>query len=171
MTSPTYNLSCIGFTFLLCFSIGFGRKNLQEKHGDTQITPKHVEATAQVTNFGAKDISSNIALGEVGSQEMHHIHIGTGPDSSLREKQDDINSKPTKVVRGTVSITFSFPIIKIPAPNTDSKTVATINKLNEDKIQGIVITPTKTHEFGLSPGNDGIELEYSQKVPAPRTEY
>lgn len=72
----------------------FGR-NLQDERRATQITPKHVETTAQVTNFGAKDISSNIGLGAVGSHEMHHIHIGTDPGSSLRNKNKEYNRNNT----------------------------------------------------------------------------
>jgi len=167
MTIPTYNLLCIGsFMFLLCFSIGFGRKNLQDKLGDTLFASKPVEATelraALVSNTEARDISGSIGLGEVGSQEMHHIYIETGEDSSLVNKQDNINSMPRKVIRGTVSISFSFPIIRIkvpiPKPNI---TVAERNQLNEEEIKGIVITPTKTNEFGLSLGNDGAELGYN----------
>lgn len=165
MRTPTYNLLCIGFMLLLCLSFAFGR-DLQDKLGATKVTPKHVEATAQVTNIEAEDISRNIDLGEVGSQEMHHILIGTGPYSI---QQDD--KKLSKTVTGTVSITFSFPFIKIPFSSKDTTIVATINKLNEDKIKGIVITPTKTHEFGLSPGKDGVELEYSQQKPVVRIEY
>ncbi|CAA7036262.1 unnamed protein product [Microthlaspi erraticum] len=152
--------------FLLCFSFGFGR-NLQDILGATEVTPKHVEATAQVTNFEAEDIiPSNIELGEVGSQEMHHILIGTGPYSTQQD-----NKKLPKIIRGTLSITFSFPFIKIPFSGKDSTIVASINKPNEDKIKGIVITPTKNHEFGLSPGKDGVELEYSQQKPVVRIEY
>ncbi|EFH66905.1 hypothetical protein ARALYDRAFT_472735 [Arabidopsis lyrata subsp. lyrata] len=168
MTIPTYNLLCIGsFMFLLCFSITFGRKNLEDKLGDTLFAPKPVEATelraALVTNSEATDISSSIGLGEVGSQEMHHIYIETSKDSSLGNKQDNINSMPRKVIRGIVSISFSFPIIKIgvpiPKPNI---TVAAINQLNEEEmIKGIVITPTKTNELCISLGNDGLELSYS----------
>ncbi|CAH8253489.1 unnamed protein product [Arabidopsis lyrata] len=153
--------------FLLCFSITFGRKNLEDKLGDTLFAPKPVEATelraALVTNSEATDISSSIGLGEVGSQEMHHIYIETSKDSSLGNKQDNINSMPRKVIRGIVSISFSFPIIKIgvpiPKPNI---TVAAINQLNEEEmIKGIVITPTKTNELCISLGNDGLELSYS----------
>ncbi|CAH8253488.1 unnamed protein product [Arabidopsis lyrata] len=168
MTTPTYTLLCIrSFMFLLCFSIAFGRKNLEDKLGDTLFAPKPVEATelraALVTNSEATDISSSIGLGEVGSQEMHHIYIETSKDSSLGNKQDNINSVPRKIIRGTVSISFSFPIIKIqvpiPKPNI---TVADINQFNEEEMsKGIVITPTKTNEFGISLGNDGAELGYS----------
>lgn len=167
MTIPTYNLLCIGsFIFLLCFSITFGRKNLLDKPGGTLYASKPVEAAelraTLVTNTKARDISSNIGLGEVGSQEMHHTYIGTGEDSSLGNKQDNINSVPRKVIRGIVSISFAFPIIKIqvpiPKPNI---TVAERNQLNEEEIKGIVITPTKTNEFGLSLGNDGAELGYN----------
>ncbi|KAF3597041.1 hypothetical protein DY000_02023470 [Brassica cretica] len=115
----------------------FGR-NLQDERRATQITPKHVETTAQVTNFGAKDISSNIGLGAVGSHEMHHIHIGTDPDSFSKGR-------------------FSGGYYK--------------QKHDKDKIKGIVITPTPTHEFGLSPGKDGFELGYSEEQPILRTEY
>ncbi|XP_010460275.1 PREDICTED: uncharacterized protein LOC104741180 [Camelina sativa] len=149
MTTQTYILLSIrSCMFLLCFSIGFGRKNLQDKLGDTKFAPVPVEATelraALVTNSEARDISSTIGLGEVESQEMHHIYIGTG-------KQDNINSAPTKTIRGTVSIKFSFPIIKIriPIPNPNF-TVATENQLIEEKIKGIVISPTKTNVFGIS---------------------
>ncbi|CAH2033865.1 unnamed protein product [Thlaspi arvense] len=161
MTTPTYNhLLCIGLIFLQCFSSGFGR-NLQDKLGATQYTPKHVEVTAPVTNSGPKDILSSIGLGEVISEEMHHIHIGTDPDSSLRNKQDSLNyERLSKTIRGTVSITFSFPFIKIPFSDKVS-TVATINKLNEDKLEGIVITPTNTHhEFGLSLQKPVLSTQY-----------
>ncbi|KAH0918089.1 hypothetical protein HID58_025749 [Brassica napus] len=56
-------------------------------------------------------------------------------------------------------LTFSIPIMKIPFPNEASP------------IKGIVITPTTTHEFGLSPGKDGFELGYSEEQPILRTEY
>ncbi|KAG7592889.1 hypothetical protein ISN45_Aa01g017410 [Arabidopsis thaliana x Arabidopsis arenosa] len=161
MTSPTYTLLCIrSFMFLLCFSIAFGRKNLQDKLGNTLFSSKPIEATelraALVTNSEATDISSSIGLGEVGSQEMHHIYIGTS-------KQDNINSVPRKIIRGTVSISFSFPIIKIQVPILKPNiTVVDINQLNEEEmVKGIVITPTKTNEFGISLGNDGAELGYS----------
>lgn len=164
--------------FLLCFSIGFGRKNLQDKLSDTQFAAIPVEATelraALVTNTEATDISSSIGLGEVGSQEMHHIYIGTGKDSSLGNEQDNINSAPRKIIRGTVSISFSFPIIKIqvpiPKPNF---TDAAINQLNEEEINKgiVVITPKKTNEFGTALGNEGAELGYSYQKPTPRTAY
>lgn len=170
MTTPTYNLLCIGFIFLLCFSIGFGRKNLQDKLSDTQFAPKPVKAAE------AKDISSSIDLTsrsnarvDLGSQEMHHIHIDTGTDSSFINKEQN-NSWPPKVIRGTVSITFTFPIIKIPISKRGSKVAAT-NQLNENKIKGIFISPTNTQEFGISLGKDGAELGYNQQKPARRNEY
>ncbi|XP_010477824.1 PREDICTED: uncharacterized protein LOC104756868 isoform X1 [Camelina sativa] len=177
MTTPTYTLLSIrSFMFLLCFSIGFGRKNLQDKLGDTKFAPVPVEATeiraALVTNSEARDLLSTIGLGEVESQEMHHIYIGTGKDSSLGNKQDTVNSAPRKTIRGTVSISFSFPIIKIriPIPNPNF-TVATENQLIEEEIKGIVISPTKTNEFGSSLGNEGAELGFSYKKLAPTTAY
>ncbi|XP_010460276.1 PREDICTED: uncharacterized protein LOC104741181 [Camelina sativa] len=177
MTTTTYTLLSIrSFMFLLCFSIGFGRKNLQDKLGDTKFAPVPVKATelraALVTNPEARDISSTIGLGDVESQEMHHIYIGASKDSSLGNKQDNINSAPTKTIRGTVSISFSFPIIKIriPIPNPNF-TVATENQLIEEEIKGIVITPTKTNEFGISLGNGGPELDISYKKLTPTTAY
>ncbi|XP_018442033.2 uncharacterized protein LOC108813859 [Raphanus sativus] len=123
MTTLTYNTLCIGFMFVQCFSTVFAR-DLQDNLDATQITPKHVE-TAQLTNFGAKHIPSNIGFGAVGSLE--------------------------------VAITFSIPIIQIPFPKEGS-TVGIINEHDKDKIKGIVITPATTHEFGLSPGKDGVEF-------------
>ncbi|XP_010477825.1 PREDICTED: uncharacterized protein LOC104756868 isoform X2 [Camelina sativa] len=150
MTTPTYTLLSIrSFMFLLCFSIGFGRKNLQDKLGDTKFAPVPVEATeiraALVTNSEARDLLSTIGLGEVESQEMHHIYIGTGKDSSLGNKQDTVNSAPRKTIRE--------------------------NQLIEEEIKGIVISPTKTNEFGSSLGNEGAELGFSYKKLAPTTAY
>lgn len=97
---------------------------------------------------------------------------GTDPDSSLRNKQDSTNSTKSKsflakrkVVSLEVSFTFSIHIMKIPFPKEGSPVG------NKDKIKGIVITPTTTHEFGLSPGKDGFELGYSEEQPLLRTEY
>ncbi|EOA37668.1 hypothetical protein CARUB_v10012260mg [Capsella rubella] len=170
MTTPAYTLLCIrSFMFLLCFSIGFGRKILK----DNLVEATELRA-ALVTNSEATDISSIIGLGEVGShQEMHHIYIGTGKDPSLGNKQDNINSAPRKIIRGTVSLSLSFPIIKIrvPIPNPNF-TVAEENQLNEEEIKGIVITPTKTNEFGISlNGNGGAELGFSYQKPSPTTAY
>lgn len=161
--------------FLICFSIGFGRKNLQDKLGDTKLAPKPIETTelkaALITNCGATDVTSSIGLGEDGSQEMHHIYIGTVTDSSLGNNQANKTSTLRKTVRGTVTLAFRFPIMgfKVPIPQRNS-TVATINQLNEDKIKGIVFTtPTKTSEFDISLEDDGAALEYSYQNPSPRT--
>ncbi|KAL0656532.1 hypothetical protein Bca4012_077116 [Brassica carinata] len=102
---------------------------------------------------------------------------GTDPDSSLRNKQDSTNSTKSKsflakrkVVSLEVSFTFSIHIMKIPFPKEGSP-VGIINKHDKVKIKGIVITPTTTQEFGLSPGKDGFELGYSEEQPLLRTEY
>ncbi|KFK44592.1 hypothetical protein AALP_AA1G278700 [Arabis alpina] len=147
--------------FLLCFSIGFSRKNLQDKLSDTQLIPKHFEASE------AKDFLRSIGLTsssnprvDLENQDMHHIHIDTGMDSNLVNEEYN-SSWPPKVIRGTVAFTFTFPIIKIPIVKTGSK-VATINQLDEKKIKGIFISPTKTQEFGISLGQDSEEIGYNQ---------
>ncbi|KFK44591.1 hypothetical protein AALP_AA1G278600 [Arabis alpina] len=137
MTTLTYNSLCIGFMFLLCFSIGFSRKNLQDKLSDTQLAPKPFEAS-EATNISRNlgFTSSNNPGVDLGNQEMHHIHIDTGMDPNLVNEEHN-SSWPPKVIRGTISITFRFPIIKIPISKTGSE-VATINQLDENKIKSIL---------------------------------
>ncbi|CAF1975936.1 unnamed protein product [Brassica oleracea var. botrytis] len=145
MTTPTYNLLCIGFMFLLSLAATYKMSaaplRLHQNMSKLQLRLLISELkTFQVTLVWSPKQKQRIQSKKKGCKFRSFLHI-------LDSYHEDSFSKGR----------FSGGHYK--------------QKHDKDKIKGIVITPATTHEFGLSPGKDGFELGYSEEQPILRTEY